>query len=65
MRILQTVKNQMKCSIMLHFIRDCTVCEGKKIFRQKNTIFFENYKLTPLDNFTMDYPMFIASNQKE
>ena len=37
------------CSIMLHFIRVYTVCKGKKIFRQKNTIFFENYNLTPLD----------------
>ena len=24
-------------------------CKGKKIFRQKNTIFFENYNLTSLD----------------
>ena len=27
---LQTVKTQMKCSIMLHFIRVYTVCIGKK-----------------------------------
>ena len=25
-----TVKMQMKCSIMLHFIKDCTVCERLK-----------------------------------
>ena len=25
------------------------VCVGIKIFRQKNTIFFENFNLTPLD----------------
>ena len=37
--ILQTVKTQMKCSMMLHFIRVYTVCEGKKNFRQKKTIF--------------------------
>ena len=24
--VLQTVKTQMKCSMMLHFIRVCTVC---------------------------------------
>ena len=27
---LQTVKTQMKCSIMLHFIIVYTVCKGKK-----------------------------------
>ena len=27
--LLQTVKTQMKCSIMLHFIRVYTVCKGK------------------------------------
>ena len=32
----------------LHFIRVYTV-EVKNTFRQKNTIFFENYNLTPLD----------------
>ena len=37
---LQTVMTQMKCSIMLHFIWVYTVCKGKKIFRQKKTIFF-------------------------
>ena len=48
--IFQTVKTQMKCSIMLHFIRVYTVCiDKKKIFRQKISIFFENYNLTPLD----------------
>ena len=36
----------------------------KKIFRQENTIFFESYKLSPLD-MIMDYPKFIASSQKE
>ena len=38
----------------------------KKIFRQKHTIFFENYNLTTLHNIcTMDYPMFIVSNEEE
>ena len=36
----------------------------KMIFRQKNTIFFENYNLTPLDMYN-DYPKLIVSNQKE
>ena len=44
--ILQTVKIQMKCRII---IRVYTVCKGKKEIQTKNTIFFENYNLTPLD----------------
>ena len=40
-------EDPMKFSIMLHFIRIYTVCkELKKIFRQKNTIYFEKYNLT-------------------
>ena len=38
--LLQTVKTQMKCSKMLHFIRVYTVCKDKKIFRQKKISFF-------------------------
>ena len=33
--LLQTVKIQMKCSIMLHFIRVFTVCKGKKDLQTK------------------------------
>ena len=33
-----------------------------KIFRQKNTIFFENYNLTPLDIYTMNHPKLTVSN---
>ena len=36
--------------IMLHFISINTV-NVKMIFRQNNTVFFENYNLTPLDNY--------------
>ena len=43
--LLQTVKTQMKCSIMLHFMGVYTVCNGKK----KEKIFFENQHLTSLD----------------
>ena len=39
----------MKFRIMRHFIRVCTVCHGKKDLQTKNTIFFENTNLTPLD----------------
>ena len=39
----------MKCNIMPHFICVYTVCKGKKMFREKNTLFFYNYNLTPLD----------------
>ena len=40
--LLQTVKTQMKCSKMLHFIRVCTVCNGKKGLQTKecNNFFF-------------------------
>ena len=50
--LFQLVKTQMKCSIMLHFIRVYSVCKGKKDLQTKkyNTyIFFLNYNLTPLD----------------
>ena len=45
--LLQTVMTQIKCSIMLYFIRVYTVCKGKKDLQTKNTIFF-NYTLIPL-----------------
>ena len=44
--LLQTVKTQMKCSIMLHFIWFYTVC---KDLREKIQFVLENYNLTPLD----------------
>ena len=37
--LLQTVKTQMKCSIMLHFIRVYTVCKAKNDFQTKEYIF--------------------------
>ena len=42
--LLQTVKTQMKMQhdAAFHLVK------VKEIFRQKNTIFFENYILTPL-----------------
>ena len=33
--LLQTAKTQMKCSMMLHFIRGYTVHKGKKDFQTK------------------------------
>ena len=36
----QTVKTQMKCSMMLHFIRVYTVCIGKKDLQTKYNFFF-------------------------
>ena len=38
--LLQTVKTQMKCSIMLHFIRVFTVCKVKKRFSDKKCNIF-------------------------
>ena len=48
--LLQTVRTQMKCHILRHFIRVHTVCMGKKIFRQKNTI-LKKISPTPLDTY--------------
>ena len=62
--LLQTMKTQMKCSIMLHFIRVYTVCKGKSDPLTKEYNICENYNLTPLDIF-MDHPKCIVSNQKE
>ena len=33
--LLQTVKTQMKCSLVLHFIRAYTVCKGKTDIQTK------------------------------
>ena len=40
-------QDEMQLNAAFHQGR--TVCKGKKIFRQYNTIIFENYNLTPLD----------------
>ena len=53
--LLQTVKTQMKCSIMLHFIRVYTVCKGKKYLQTtRNKYFLIIYNPTSQD--TMEYP---------
>ena len=44
----QTVKTQVKCSIMLHFIRIYTVCKGKRDLQTKESKFVENYRPTLL-----------------
>ena len=62
--LLQTVKTQMKCSIKLYFIRVYTVYKVKKIFRQKNKIFFEKFNLTPLDVYN-GLSQVIVSNHKD
>ena len=50
---------------MPHFIRVYTFSYGvKKIFRQKDTIFLENYNLTFLDMYNGLSQVFV-SNQKE
>ena len=58
--LLQTIKTQMKCSIMLHFISVYTVCKDKKDLLTKNTIYITGHPIC-----TMDYHKFIVSNQKE
>ena len=51
----QTVKTQMKCRIMRHFIRVCTVCEEKIDLQNRYNIFLE---IIPGDPFiyTTDHP---------
>ena len=58
------MKTQMKCSIMLHFIRVYTVCYGKKDLQTKKQYFSKIITWHP-EIFTMDNPKFIVSNQKE
>ena len=62
--LLQTVKTQMKCSIMLHFIRVYTVCKGKKHLQTKKIQYFLKIITWHPKICTMDYPKFIASNKK-
>ena len=50
--------------VMQNFIRVYAVCYDKNDV-QRNTIFFGNYNLWPLDIYTVDHPKFIVSNQKE
>ena len=64
--LLQTVKTQMKCSIMLHFIRVYTFCKGMKNLQTKQcNMFNENYNLTPLDMYNGLSHIFFVSNKKE
>ena len=61
----QTVKTQMKCSIMLHFIRVCTVCSDKINLQRKNLeiqCFLEINTCDPSIIYTMDHPDLNVSN---
>ena len=44
---LRTVKTQMKCCIVQHFIWVCTLCKDKTIFSDINT-YFRNFDLQSL-----------------
>ena len=61
---LQTVKTQIKCSIMLHFIRVYTVCKGKTDLQTIEDKKFENYNLTPFDMYNRLSQVYYI-NQKE
>ena len=56
--ILQTVKNQKKCSMMLHFIRSTLFVKAKDLHIEKNTILFENHNLTPLNMYNGLYKVY-------
>ena len=49
--LLQTVKTQMKCSIMWHIIRFYIVCKDKKSSDKRIQYIFLDYTLTPLDTY--------------
>ena len=59
-KLLQTVKTQMKCRMLRHFIWVYTVCLGKKDIQTKMQYVLLNYNLAPLDMY--NGPL---SNQKE
>ena len=44
----QTVNTQMKCCIMLHFIRVCTVCKDKNNFPGQKYIIIQKHYLSLL-----------------
>ena len=59
----QTVKTQMKCRIMQHFIRVCTVCWDKINLQRKKYIFQKFQPLTP--QYIMDSLDLTVSNFME
>ena len=58
--ILQTVKTQMKCTMMLHFISQ----DEKDLQTKEYHIFLKNDNLTP-QICTMDHPKCNVSNQND
>ena len=61
----QTVKSQLKCSMMLHFIRVFTVFFRQDWSSEKEIIFLGNYNLRPLSIFIMNHRDLNVSNFME
>ena len=61
--LLQIVKAQMKCCILRHFIRDCTVCCDKIDYQSKKYIFFLILTCDP-QIYTMDHTDLTISDFK-
>ena len=62
--VLQAVKTQMKCCMMQHFIRVCTVCYSKIDIQRKIQIFWEVIAYDP-SIYTMEHPYFIVCSFME
>ena len=61
----QTVKTQMQCRMMRHFIRVYTFAKTKSTFREINTFWvWKNISFDP-SVYTMDYPDITVSNLTE
>ena len=61
----QTVKTQIKCRIMQHFIRVWTICQDKNNLQRKKIQFYlDNITCHP-SIYTMDNLKFIVPNMKE
>ena len=60
----QTVKTQMKCCMMQHFIGVCTVCNDK-IDLQRNAILFLKIITCDPSIYTMEHHDFIVCSFKE
>ena len=61
--LLQTVKTQMKCRIMRHFIWVYTVCGDKKDPQTKDTIFFLQLSRDTLDNYYRSSPVYCIKSE--
>ena len=63
--LLQTVKIQMKCGIMRHFIKVYTICKDKNVLQRKKYNFYMEIITCDPSIYTMDHAKFIVPNKKK